>query len=304
MAKRIPIFVGVASLEPTSITVELRSGSSLYEAMDAIDEEIGEGGNDGLYPSLYRFLLEGKEEQVTVVDLSNTTVEQCLNDDNADGYLRLEKTQSVWDERDTDALVKKAKGAKAKLEVKQTKKGKGSMIGDLPAMESFCSTSQKIFDEFGKLGSCFKSFNDQLLNCETFTATNQTLQTAGCVLSCAPMVGAAFAVLVPILKAINASGKVQAQIPKQLERLLNTLKSLIQMASSSEGKTTSLPRMMTLIPSSWFFSKSRSVNLKRYTANAEELGSESRGFGELVVTPKSLSTSRRKWTQRSSKPQR
>ena len=48
MAKRIPIFVGVASLEPTSITVELRSGSSLYEAMDAIDEEIGEGGNDGL----------------------------------------------------------------------------------------------------------------------------------------------------------------------------------------------------------------------------------------------------------------
>ena len=54
MANGIPIFVGVDSLEPNSITVELCSDSSLYDAMDVIDKGIGEGGtNDGLYPSLY-----------------------------------------------------------------------------------------------------------------------------------------------------------------------------------------------------------------------------------------------------------
>ena len=203
MVKRVPIFVGVASLEHTSITVELRSGSSLYEAMDAIDEEIGEGGNDGLYPSIYRFLLKGKEEQVPVVDLSDTTVDQCLNDAcnlSAVRYLRLEKTKSIWDERDTVALEKKVKAVKAKMEGKQTRKGKRSKT----------STSQNIFDEVGKLGRCFKSFNDNFLNCEM-------LQTAASVLSCASMVGAAFAVPVPILEAVNASGKVRADIPQHLE---------------------------------------------------------------------------------------
>ena len=64
MANGIPIFVGVDSLEPNSITVELCSDSSLYDAMDVIDKGIGEGGtNDGLYPSLYRFLLRAKKSR-------------------------------------------------------------------------------------------------------------------------------------------------------------------------------------------------------------------------------------------------
>jgi hypothetical protein len=136
---RIPIFVGAVRSGPAIINVELSSDSSLYDAMDVIDEEIGEGGKNGLYPSLYRFFLKGTEEQVTVVDLSNTTVKQCLNDDNGDRYLRLEKTESVWDDRDTDALVKKVNDAKAKMEAKQTKKGKRSKISDLSDTESFCS---------------------------------------------------------------------------------------------------------------------------------------------------------------------
>jgi hypothetical protein len=163
---------------------------------------------------------------VTVVDLSNTTVEQCLNDAgdlSADRYLILEKAKSIWDEHDTKALMKKVKDVKAKMEFKQTKKGKGRMTGDLSDMESFCSTSQKIFDEFGKLGRFFKSYNDNFLNCKT-------PQTAASVVSCAPMVGTSFAVLVPILETINASGKVRAGIPQHLERVVKTLQALHAMA--------------------------------------------------------------------------
>jgi len=186
-----------------------------------------------------------------VVDLSNTTVEQCLNDAgdlSADRYLILEKTKSIWDEHDTKALMKKVKDVKAKMEFKQTKKGKGSMTGDLSDMESFCSTSQKIFYEFGKLGRFFKSYNDKFLNCET-------LQTAASVLSCAPMVGTAFTVLVPILETINASGKVRADITQHLERVIKTLQALHAWLISGRNTTSKL-RMMRLIAPTWFFSKS------------------------------------------------
>ena len=284
MAKRmrIPIFVGAVRSGPAIINVELSSDSSLYDAMDVIDEEIGEGGKNGLYPSLYRFFLKGTEEQVTVVDLSDTTVKQCLNDNNGNRYLRLEKTKSIWNERDTDALVKKAEAVKAKMKGKQNnvkRKNKKSKIDDLPAMDSACSTFQKICEEFGKLGRSFKSFNDVFLtgetvhaSGETITSTIEVLQTAGSVLSCAPMVGAVFAMLVPISEAIIASRKVKTDMQKHLDRVLATLTTLREMADVGEECDLSVEQDKTYC--------SFMVLLQKHICQLGEMYGEVTGFGK------------------------
>ena len=270
MAKEIPILVGPGQRPFMLINVELRSDSSLDEVVDAVNKEIEKKGNGDLEPSLCRFPLKGTNEQVTVPDLSRTKVEQCLHGSTSlscGRYIKLVKTESIWDERDSDVLKKMYNDANDKHKNNKNK----SKSGDA---ERVLNLSQKIFDEIGKLGCSFKLFNDNFLTSvaatvsnETLTSTIEMLQAAASVLSCAPWVGTAFAVLVPILEAINTQHKVKTGISKQLKRSLKLLEHLNAMACVVENDDTFCLFMVLLV---------------NQIHKLEEMGDTSKGPGKRI----------------------